>query len=169
MSATIVMAYFIIVRGPLGVGKSTVSGKLAKILHAEYVSVDRVLEKRGLAKTDSDYTPGDFIKANEYILPGMGTKLRKGKIVVFDGAFYFRKQIGHLIQNLNFPSFVFTLTAPLKVCVERDRKRKNSYGKEATTAVYKLVSRFDYGIAIDTNKKDVNKTVREILSYLPKI
>ena len=58
-------SYFIIVRGPLGVGKSTIAKRLAKALKAEYISIDSALEKYDLAKTDSDYTPKDFIRANK--------------------------------------------------------------------------------------------------------
>ena len=148
-------SYFIIVRGPLGVGKSTIAKRLAKALKAEYISIDSALEKYDLAKTDSDYTPKDFIRANKCIIPEAKTKLKQGKILVFDGNFYFRGQIKHLTQNLNARGFVFTLKAPLQVCIKRDRKRQQSYGKEAARAVYGLVSKFDWGIPIDTNKRTI--------------
>ena len=157
------------IRGPLGVGKSTIAKKLTKILHAEYISIDSILDKYGLAKVDSDYTPKDFIKANGCILPEAKNKLKQGKIVIFDGNFYFREQIEHLVKKLkNYKFYIFTLKAPLKVCIERDRKRKLSYGKEATEAIHNLVSRFNYGTLIDTSGKNIDQTIKEILSYLPK-
>ena len=42
------MSYYIIIRGPLGSGKSTISKKLARILGAKCVHVDGILEKHGL-------------------------------------------------------------------------------------------------------------------------
>jgi len=42
--------YFIILRGPLGCGKSTIAGKISKLLNAEYVAVDRVLDEHNLTK-----------------------------------------------------------------------------------------------------------------------
>ena len=45
--------------------------------------------------------------------------------------------------------------------------RSNNLEK-AAREVYKLVSKFDYGIKIYTNNKTKNEVVKEILSYLPK-
>ena len=162
------MSYFIIIRGPLGVGKSTIAKKLAKILHAEYVSIDTVLEKYGLDKVKIEkWIPAkNFIKATEIILPKIKEKLSHGKILILEANFYHKKQIEHLVQNLSFPRYAFTLKAPLEVCIRRDSKRKKTLGKEATEAVYKLVSCFDYGTIIDTNKKTIDKIVKEIISYI---
>jgi predicted kinase len=110
----------------------------------------------------------NFIKANDVILPKIKETLSKGKIIILDACFYHKEPIEHLIRNLPFPHYVFTLKAPLEVCVKRDSKRKKVYGKDATKAVHKLVSRFDYGIIINTKDKTVNQVAKEILSYLPK-
>jgi shikimate kinase len=34
------MEYFVIIRGPLGVGKTTIAKRLAKQLNAKYISID---------------------------------------------------------------------------------------------------------------------------------
>ncbi len=162
------MSYFLIIRGPLGVGKSTVAKKLARILSAELVPIDLVLEKHGLEKIKDDYVPADFIKANELVLLEVKEKLRQEKIIIFDGNFYFKEQIEHLIKNLATPYYIFTLKDPLEICLERDSKRKRSYGKAATTGVYRLASSFDYGTIIDTEQKTINQVANEILSFLPK-
>lgn len=165
------MVYYVIIRGPLGVGKSTIAERMAKILDAEYVAVDKVLEKHGLDKVDAkaECIPAkNFIKANKILLPKIKDKLKKGKIVIFDACFYHKEHIEHLTQNLPYQYYAFTLKAPVEVCVERDSKRKKTYEKDAAAAVHYLVSRFDYGIVIDTNKKTAEQTVKEIFSYLPK-
>ncbi len=162
------MSYYILIRGPLGIGKSTISRELAKRLNAEYISMDSILEEHGLAKTDSDYTADDFVKANEIIIPHAKKLLAKGKIVIFDGNFYFKKQIDHLIKNISATYFVFTLKAPLETCIARDKSREQGCGEEAAKAVYGLVSKLDYGTIIDTSKKNIEQTIQEILSYLPK-
>ena len=46
------MSYFIIIRGPLGIGKSTIAKALAEILKAEYIAIDKVLEENGLDRKD---------------------------------------------------------------------------------------------------------------------
>ena len=164
------MCYYIIIRGPLGVGKSTIARRLAKLLSAKYISMDLVLEKHGLDKVShyEECIPvKNFIKANNIMLPEAKAKLNAGKIVVFDGCFYHRKQIQHILGSLSSLHYVFTLKAPLKVCIARDSKRKKSLGKGAAAAVHHLVSRFNYGVVIDTNKKNASQTIKEILAYLP--
>ncbi len=163
------MSYYIIIRGPLGIGKSTVSRNLANILNGAYVSVDDVLEENGLDQVDENegkIPVKNFIKGNEIVLSKIKQYLDDGKVVIIDGNFYHREQIEHFENNLPFKQYVFTLKAPLEVCIARDVGRKNSYGQDATTAVYNLVSAFDYGTAIDTENKTVQQTVKNIISYL---
>ena len=163
------MSYIIIIRGPLGIGKSTISKKLADILNAYYISVDDLLKKEKLDNIDESkgFIPvRNFIKVNNIIFPEIKKKLKQGRIVILDGNFYHKKQIENLIDN--FPHHIFTLKATLKACIERDNKRKNSYGKDATTDVYRLVSKFNCGKVIDTNKKTIKEIIKKILSYLPK-
>lgn len=164
------MNYYIIIRGPLGSGKSTIAERLAQKLGAEYVGIDGVLEKYDLDKIppNAPCIPAEnFIKANEIITPSVREKLLGGRIVIFDACFYHKEAIEHLIQNLKFPHYVFTLKVSLEVCVKRDRERTKIYGENAARAVYELVSRFDYGINIDANR-GLEETVNEIFSYLPK-
>jgi len=165
------MGYFIILRGPLGIGKTTISKKLSKILGAHHVSMDEVLEKNGLDKVDENagcIPLENFIKADELILPKIREKLDRSRIVIFDGCFYHKKQIEHLISSLNFPNFVFTLKAPLTVCIERDSKRQKPLGQDAAEAVHNLVSKFDYGKIINAGKSE-KEIIREITSKIPKV
>jgi len=164
------MSYYVIIRGPLGIGKSTIAKELAKLLGADYISIDDILAEHKLDKVDpsEECIPAkNFVKANELVIPKVKKELAKGKIVVFDGNFYHKEQIENLIKSLHFEHHEFTLKAPLKTCIERDSGRKRSYGPDAAAAVYAAVSRFDYGISIDTNKKTVEQVVKDILNYLP--
>ncbi|MBU0540682.1 ATP-binding protein [Patescibacteria group bacterium] len=162
------MSYYIIIRGPLGCGKSTIAEKLAEKLSAEYIGMDEVLEKHGFDKAP----PGapcipteNFIKANEIVIPAVREKLSCGKVVIFDACFYHKEVIEHLIRNLEFPHFIFTLKAPLEVCIERDGKRAKTYGEDAARAVYGLVSQFDYGTNIDISRS-LDEAVGEMLSKI---
>ncbi|MEK6962962.1 MAG: AAA family ATPase [Nanoarchaeota archaeon] len=161
--------YFIILRGPLGCGKSTIAKKLVDVLDAEYVDMDKVLQEQGLDKIDPEVgciPASNFIKANRIILSSVKDKLQSGKIVVFDACFYYKATIDDLVQQLPYSQYGFTLRAPLKVCIERDSKRKRSYGEGAATAVHSLVSRFDYGTVIDVTRP-LNETMKDILGCLP--
>ena len=163
------MTYYIIIRGPLGIGKSTVAQKLAEELSAEYISIDYILKEHGLDKVkDEKYIPAkNFIKAQEIILPQVKEILGKGKTVIFDGNFYHKEQIEYLIKQLApIKHHVFTLKASLKTCIDRDSKRHKPYGAGAATAVHNLVARFDYGISLDTENKSADEVIKKILSYL---
>ena len=156
---------YIIIRGPLGIGKTTIAKKLATILKAEYISIDSLLDKHNLNKVDKNkgISLKNFIKANKIIILKIRKKLAKAKIVILDGCFYHKEQIEHFIRHLPEPYYVFTLKAPLEVCIKRDSKRKKVYGKDAAKAVFKLG--FDYGTLINADKT-VDEVVKEILCCL---
>jgi tRNA uridine 5-carbamoylmethylation protein Kti12 len=163
------MSYYVIIRGPLGCGKSTISENLAGLLNAEHICMDRILEENDLdaiSRREGCIPSKNFLKANEMIVARAKEKLSKGKIIIFDGCFYHKEQIEDIIRKLKFPHYVFTLKAPLDICIKRDSKRARKYGKEAAIAVHKLVSRFDYGIDIDA-AKDMDSILRDIKSHLP--
>jgi shikimate kinase len=42
------MTYGVVIRGPLGVGKSTVAAALAKALGGDHIRIDQILEEHGL-------------------------------------------------------------------------------------------------------------------------
>ena len=164
------MSYFIIIRGPLGCGKSIIARRLVKILNAEHISIDEILAKNGLDEINPEIgciPEENFIKVNEIIIPHASEMLIKGRIVIFDACFYHKEPIEHLIRELKHPYYVFTFKAPVGVCIERDSKRKKGYGEIAAKDVHRLVSRFDYGIIIDVTKP-LDNSIEEILSHLPK-
>lgn len=164
------MSFFIIIRGPAGVGKSGISKRAARKIKAEVIHFDQIMDKLGL-----DYIPGDkwiplnkFLKADKIMIPKFKKKLENGKNIILDGNFYHKQQIEDLIGSLDFPHFVFTLKADLKECIKRDKTRSGELGEQATEDVFKLVSTFDYGNVIDTSNKTPADIAREIISLLPK-
>lgn len=164
------MSYFIIIRGPLGIGKSTVSKKLAEILNGTYISIDSILEENGLDKVENEESipVKNFIASNDIIIPQTKQNILDDKPVIIDGNFYHREQIDHLIDSLPFEHYVFTLKAPLDICIKRDRERPKPYGKDAATAVYNMASRFDHGQIINTQNLDEKGVIDRILSFLPR-
>ena len=57
-----------------------------------------------------------------------------------------------MIKKIKFKSFVFTLKADVEECIARDKTR-NPLGEKNIKEVHALISKFDYGILVDTNKK----------------
>lgn len=161
------MNFYIIIRGPLGCGKSTISEKLSEIIKAEYINIDRVLEKYDLEndREEGYISQKNFQKANEIIAPKAKKILKSGKPVVIDGNFYWKSQINDLISRLEFPHYIFTLKAPLEVCIKRDKNRKKTHGEDAARAVFKKSTEFEYGTVIDINKP-MEECINEIVSHL---
>jgi len=99
------MSFYVIIRGPLGCGKSTIAEKLSKNLNAKCFAIDRVLDKYNLTndKEAGYISQRSFIKANAIITPEAKRILDTGKPIVLNGNFYWRSQIDDLIKRLDFP------------------------------------------------------------------
>lgn len=139
------MSFFLVVRGPLGAGKTTIARAIAIAVSAEVVSVDEIVDRE-------EWDGGSealFLRANEVVAERARPVLARGRPVVVDGNFYWASALDDLARRLPFPHEVFTLRVPLEVCIERDRLRSRSYGAEATREVYAKVSGADRGFAID--------------------
>jgi len=158
----------LILRGPLASGKTTIAHKLCTRLNAQYISIDVVLEERDLDVVPtgaSCISVANFLKANEIVLPAIQIALEAGKDVVVDACFYHREPLEQLLEALSCPCHVFTLKAPVEVCIERDKCRDVSHGEGAARAVHSLVNQFDYGVVIDATQ-DQRKIVEDIQMHL---
>ncbi|HYB79527.1 MAG TPA: AAA family ATPase [Thermoplasmata archaeon] len=155
------MSYYVVVRGPLGVGKTTISRALAKSIGAVVVSIDKIADKEW-----DGGSVGLYLRANGVATRRARRALAGGSPVVFDGCFYWMTQIRDLERRLPFPHEVVTLTAPLSICIRRDSRREVVFGPEAAEQVYRKVTRFEYGTPIDATR-DVATILREIRSRLP--
>lgn len=160
------MNCLVIIRGPLGIGKTTISKLLSGKLNAKYFSVDQILAQNKLDIVDEKIgciSEDNFLKANQIIIQNI---LKDNQSTVVDGNFYYQNQIENLIQNTSLKSFVFTLTAPLETCIKRDSQRPKSLGIGATTAVYNLVSKFNFGEIIDITELTIKESVQNIYSKI---
>jgi len=158
--------FFVIIRGPAAVGKSTISKIVAERIGALYISFDEILSKYNLDTIEGDGISVDnFIKGNEIALDMI--KQLKPKTILLDGCFYRESQMEHILKNIKGKHFIFTLKAKVDECVLRNRQRGSSMPEGAIYDVFKLVSKKDYGIVIDTSGKTINRVVEEILSHLP--
>lgn len=157
----------VVIRGPLGVGKSTIAKVIAEKIGGVYISVDEVLDQNGLDKAvEGEGIPlENFLKANELIAQQARRAEGQNKQVVIDGNFYHKKQIDQLVSILENAA-VFTLKASVETCIARDAARENPYGEDAARAVHMFVSAFDYGTVIDTETQTVQETIRSVMSYI---
>jgi predicted kinase len=164
LAGSVPMSYYLLIRGPLGSGKSTVSRRLARTLGAQCISIDSVLDERHLWRTGR---VSEFLKANEIATRRAKEFLAAGTPVIFDGNFYWKTQIADLTARLDFPHRIFTLKAPLAVCIKRDALRKPPHGRRGAEEVYAKTTRFHAGISIDATRP-VGRVARDIAMRLPK-
>ena len=156
-------SYAVLIRGPLGVGKTTVARTVAAALGAGYVSIDRILDEPGVEQwTDDRIPPESFLEVNRRALERSAGARARGRAFVFDGNFYYQVQIDDLVQRLGVPSAIVTLCAPLAVCVARDAGRATSLGAGAARDVFAMVAGVDAGVPVDATGS-VADTVAAVL------
>ncbi|MFH0701027.1 MAG: AAA family ATPase [Candidatus Woesearchaeota archaeon] len=157
------MRYCIIIRGPAGVGKTTIAKQLALSLGAEYFSFDQVMEDNKLDTIVGDGIPAEnFMRANDLIIPLV---MQKGKAVL-DGCFYRKEQLDHLLHNLKIKTSIFTLDAGVEDCVKRNIMRNGAMTEEDIKQVHVLVSKLKVGTFIETKGKSVSEVLSEIRIHL---
>ena len=152
----------IVIRGPLGVGKTTVSKLLAQNLQAEYVSVDTILNDNNLAN-DETISLESFLKVNKIVLE-LANKSEKNFVV--DGNFYYQEQIDDLQNKFKNDILIFTLITDVETCIERDFKREKTYGEDSVRYVHMITSRIKSGYEVDTSRLKVQETVENIMMLL---
>jgi predicted kinase len=166
------MSYFIIIRGPAGVGKSTISKRVAEAVRGCYVSFDSILDEHQLdvVPPGMDGIPAEnFIKGNVIAIQKTKKLLGKGTPIIFDGCFYRKAQYEHLLASLPAKSFVFSLKAPVEECIKRDAARVRPIGEDSVRAVHSMVSELEIGVPVETVGKSEEQVLQKILSYLPTV
>ncbi|MGA7924296.1 MAG: ATP-binding protein [Thermoplasmata archaeon] len=159
-------AFYVIVRGPLGVGKTTVARALAKAIGATYISIDRILEERDLEEWAGGYISEEALRrANVFAADEARTILEVRRPVIVDGNFYWRSQIEDLESRLRYPHAIVKLEAPLEVCVERDAMREVSLGREGAEMVYAKSLECGQGIPVPATGS-VRETLRWIVEHV---
>ncbi|MFH1047059.1 MAG: AAA family ATPase [Patescibacteria group bacterium] len=156
----------IVIRGPLGVGKSTVARAIAGSLKGHYISIDQVMENHGLDKGEegSGIPARNFIEGNDFVLQMMAES--EGDTHVIDGNFYHQDVLDDLTSRFAGTTKIFTLKASVETCIHRDRERPKSYGEDAARAVYGMISSFDAGTIIQTDDKSESEVAAEIMANL---
>ena len=161
------MSYYIIIRGPAASGKSTIAKNLAKELNAHYIHFDSVLAGHNLDIIEGDgISTENFIKGNDLIIGKIKERLGEGQIVIIDACFYRKGHIEHLIKNLPYKHFIFSLKTSLEECIRRNESRRKKMRKKDIQDVFALVSRLELGIPIRTEGKTIDQIISEIKSHI---
>lgn len=152
----------IIIRGPLGVGKTTISKILAQNLQAEYISVDKVLSDNHLANGE-EITLESFLEVNEIILELVN---KSEKTFIVDGNFYYQEQIDDLKNKFKNNVDVFAIMSSIDKCIERDSKRERVYGEDSVRYIHMMIARIKEGFEIDSSDLTIQETVDKIMQKI---
>jgi len=154
----------IVIRGPLGIGKTTIAKLLAKKINAEYISLDKILKNNNLERKNG-IPVENFLKANDIFL-----KIVKDskKTFIIDGCFYYQKQINDLKSKFPNNLVFFSLISDVQKCITRDSQREKPYGKKSAEYVHMITTKIKEGHEIDNTNLSISKTLNKIMEKLNK-
>jgi broad-specificity NMP kinase len=154
----------LILRGPSGVGKTTVAKILGRRLAVPVVHIDEILDMHDLGYIlGQPHIPEDnFFKVNRIIGDDVKRMAEEGHVVM-EGNFYHESHIDDTERLA--PTMWFTLKAPLQTCVERDSMREG-IGETRVGNVYRNTMKVSRGHEIDTEGKTAEEVADEIISIV---
>jgi len=152
----------IVIRGPLGVGKTTVAKILAEKLNAEYLSVDQILDDNNLAGVDG-IPVENFLKVNGIIHEIAG---KSEKSFIVEGNFYYQEQIDDLKRKFNNDVVIFTLITDVEKCIERDLKRDLAFGEDSARYIHEITTAIKVGHEIDNSDLTAEETAKKIMENI---
>jgi tRNA uridine 5-carbamoylmethylation protein Kti12 len=160
------VGFYVIVRGPLGSGKTALARRLTESLGGRYISIDQILDDHQLELWDGDYiSEQSFLAANRFAVRRAEAGVRRGAPVIIDGNFYWKSVLADLVTKLPYPHLVLTLKVPFSDCVARDAGRTHPLGLENVRMVFDKVTSFDCGLSLDATGS-LEDTTRRALRAL---
>src|SRR3989339_904027 len=146
------MKKIIIIRGPLGVGKTTVAKILSRNLNADYLSLDQILKENNLESVDG-IPLKNFLTANEIICNLVNNS---EKSFIIDGCFYYQEQIDDLVNKFTNDIEIITLLSDVEKCIERD----------STRYVHMITTKIKVGHEINNTDLTAEETVGMMIHFL---
>lgn len=160
------MPLLIILRGPAGIGKSTIASQLKeKIRNAVHLDIDSFKHIISL-KSSSERSK---------IAHNVGTTFTKELLEnnfnviaeeIFRADYY--NEVKLLADGLKCERLTVFLTAPLEVLIKRDQERKyKTKGAEVITSLYNEIKYIDEDLNIDAVKNNTDEVITQILAKVP--
>jgi adenylylsulfate kinase-like enzyme len=160
------MSILIILRGPAGVGKSTIASmlkeKIEKSVHLDIDSFKRIVAP----ETSDERTEIAHAVGRAFITE----LIKKNYNVIIDELFQTTNydNIKALIQNLNCDTLSVFLHAPLNELIKRDQERlSKTKGAEKMTKYFNEIHYIDEDLNIDAFENSPENIINEILKNIP--
>lgn len=164
------MRKLIILRGPAGVGKTTV-GKILKrrlgdslLFNLDFICSDMV----------GGHPREKEIRYAAHELCYFAAKKAKKQNLIFERLFDLQDDIDHisrLFSKLGYQIFTFTLNASLPKLIRQDSKRQNPLGPDDIKRLHGYFVKSDVknqGVIIEAGNKKASTIADEILEFLKK-
>lgn len=157
--------FVIIIRGPIGVGKSTISGLLErKLANTNHVDVDKIKHKLGGRPSESRTS-----RAHQIARQRVRSLIKQKKNIIIEEIFRWNdySAMKKLVKNINYHIVKIYLKAPLDVLIKRDQARIVKHkGHEIVKEFYKKIRPVDEDLNLDTSKMSKQKLVSSIIKYI---
>lgn len=158
------MKEYILIRGPISVGKSQVASlTTAKLREKAYnaflLCTDRFRKHHNL--TEPTYY--NKKKSVELLIPQITYLIDCNYIPVVEGVFYENDLRHTLVNSIQNQALRIKLVADLETCLSRDKLRKKSRGSKKVLDVWNLSKNQDQDeILVDTQNKSLEEVAQEI-------
>lgn len=156
------MSFVVILRGPAGVGKSTISNKLKeKIQNAVHVDIDKF--KHMISKESSNVRTNIAHKIGICFLQEL---IKNGFSIVVEEIFRedYYKELVKLFEDSNCLVTKVFISAPLEIVIQRDQRRTEKIkGTEVITKLWKEIQPIDEDIILDSSQYNSDEIVEKIL------
>lgn len=131
--------FVIVIAGPTGVGKTTLSKMLSKHLNCVHISEDKIAKEvfPDVYKNIEDY-PGKLKTAESQLLKKAKEIFDSGKSVVIDRINLEKEFIEEIKKAFHKHLMLRVLWPPMEITIERDKRRKGwSSGEDTIKRFYK--------------------------------
>ena len=158
---------YIIIRGPAGVGKSTLRKNLIKWFRNKKIKV-RAFSPGALRKRYKlNFSLRNKLKADNFYISKAKNLINKNYVIVFDEVYYYKQQISNFNKKLGKP-IIISLKASLENILERNNKRKvkKKLPTKTIIEVYNLDKLFKIGNIINTENKSEKQILKEVIKII---
>lgn len=165
------MVDYLLIRGPVGVGKTTTVRALQKRLkeagHKAYcLSFEHFRAQHNLLIP----TYENKKRGLELLIPELQQRINDGYLVVFEGVFYEKEFLDYIRDNLGVNYLQINLFAEKSTCLARDAQRNKSRGVTNVEETWEFLKRENNKdnkeITLSTENLSVDEVVNKILKLL---
>lgn len=158
---------YIIIRGPAGVGKTTLAKKLIAYFNSHKISAKYFSPGLMRKKHNLGFSMKEKLKADNFLISEARDIIEKGHVAIFDEVYYYPQQMLNFRNKLGSP-IVIHLKAPIGALLERNSKRtgKKKLSEKRMRDVYGLDRRFRNGNVINTHKRNKNQVFRGVVRVI---